>query len=121
MEGLPRYVRERLDIATAMSETPSAPDSNNIDLIPAVELAGILAVHCTVSRLTHKGKLSKAAGCFLNATLCTHCFSIVHHCTHESISQANEEHAAFENMVFRLGASLIFFDDGYREGHRYVL
>jgi len=77
-------------------------------------------VGCQVSRLAHEGKISLAAAAYFNGALGCLTFSIIHHCTHESLSQANEEFEAMENCVFRLGSLLIFFNDGYREAHRYV-
>ena len=69
-------------------------------------------------RTFYSKKLSHAAAAYVNAALECHAFCILHHCTHESISQGNENHEAIENTIFRLGAMLIFFDDGYREAHR---
>ena len=54
----------------------------------------------------------------MNAVLGAHAFCVLHHCTHESISQGNEEFEKFENTAFRIGCFAIFFDDGYREAHR---
>ncbi len=68
--------------------------------------------------MAHQGTLSQAAAAYFNAALGCHTFSIVHHCTHESLSQSNSRFEALENTAFRLGAALIFFNDGYREAHR---
>eukprot|EP00746_Dinoflagellata_sp_MGD_P057671 gnl/MRDRNA2_/MRDRNA2_24815_c0_seq2.p1 gnl/MRDRNA2_/MRDRNA2_24815_c0~~gnl/MRDRNA2_/MRDRNA2_24815_c0_seq2.p1 ORF type:complete len:269 (+),score=35.12 gnl/MRDRNA2_/MRDRNA2_24815_c0_seq2:38-808(+) len=65
-----------------------------------------------------QGHLDSTCGAYLNAALGCHAFCILHHCTHESISQSNPEHQKFENVVFRLASMLIFFDDGYKEAHR---
>ena len=71
-----------------------------------------------MTRLAHSGKLSLSAATFLNSAVGCHAFSILHHCTHDSISQGNEEFAKLENTVFRLASMLLFFDDGYRVAHR---
>merc|ERR1719316_300671 len=65
-----------------------------------------------------QGELDAAAGTYLNGALGCHTFCILHHCTHESISQHNPEHELLENTVFRLGCLLMFFDDGYKIAHR---
>lgn len=111
---------ERVALAKEMKACPSHLKEGECDYTPPLELLGIYITYSTVARMVHRGQLEPAAGCYLNATLGCHTFCVVHHCTHESISQHNPEHAAFENTAFRLGTALLYvFDDGYREAHRF--
>lgn len=111
-------MQERLELMRAMKESEFALKPGECDYTPPLELIGIYIAHSTVSRMVAQGDLDVAAGTYLNAALGCHTFSILHHCTHESISQHNPEHEAFENTVFRLACMLIKFDDGYKEAHR---
>ncbi|CAE8638445.1 unnamed protein product [Polarella glacialis] len=113
-----RWLRERMELAQAMKTSPSALDPAQCDYVPPLELIGIYVAHSTITRMVAQGRLDAASGAYVNAALGCHAFAILHHCTHESISQHNEEHAPFENTVFRLASMLIFFDDGYKEAHR---
>ena len=101
------YLSERLELARAMKQAPSHLAAGECDYGPALELVGVYTVHATVSRCVLRGQLSTAAGAYLNSALGAHAFCILHHCTHESISQHNPEHEALENQVFRLGCALI--------------
>lgn len=111
-------MRERMELMQAMKESPSHLAAGECDYSPPLELVGIYVAHTTISRMVARGELKEAAGAYLNAALGAHAFTVVHHCTHESISQHNPDHETFENVVFRLASFLIFFDDGYREAHR---
>jgi len=111
-------MQERVELMRAMKESPSALKPLECDYTPPLELIGIYITHCTISQMVARGDLDVAAGTYLNAALGCHSFCVLHHCTHESISQHNPEHEAFENMAFRLGCLLLLFDDGYKEAHR---
>jgi len=114
----PRWLRERAELSRAMREAPSALPKNACDMVPPMELVGVYICMATVAEMCHNDELDLAAGAFLNAIFGCEAFAILHHCTHESISQGNDEFKTFENAVFRLGCAIIFFDDGYREAHR---
>ncbi len=75
-------------------------------------------MHAVVTRMVLRKQLSVNAGVFLNAALGNHAFTMLHHCTHESISQHNPEHMALENTVYRLACRVISFDDSYKVAHR---
>jgi hypothetical protein len=111
-------MHERIELMKAMKGSPTHPREGECDYAPPLDLVGIYIVHTSISRMVERGDLDMAAGTYLNAALGCHAFCILHHCTHESISQSNPEHMEFENMVFRLANLLIFFDDGYKEAHR---
>jgi len=112
-------LRERVELAKAMKESQFHLGPGECDYVPPLELLGIFISHATVSRMVLRGKLDMGAACYLNAALGCHTFCVLHHCTHESISQHNDEHSALENTTFRLACLLnYFFDDGYREAHR---
>eukprot|EP00930_Biecheleria_cincta_P038852 TRINITY_DN26717_c0_g1_i1.p1 TRINITY_DN26717_c0_g1~~TRINITY_DN26717_c0_g1_i1.p1 ORF type:complete len:554 (+),score=83.06 TRINITY_DN26717_c0_g1_i1:166-1827(+) len=113
-----QWMRERKELVAAMKASPSVLKQTECDLVPPLELIGIYTVHATVTRMVAAGDLDIAVGTYLNAALGCHTFCIMHHCTHESISQHNVEHEALENSVFRLASMLIFFDDSYKEAHR---
>jgi fatty acid desaturase len=112
------YLRERLALAKAMKSCPSHIGPGECDYTPPMEMVGIYIVHATITRMVAREELDINAGTFVNAALGCHAFCVLHHCTHESISQSNPEHEKLENMAFRLGNLLIFFDDGYKEAHR---
>lgn len=112
------WMRERMELMQEMKASRYAPKTSECDFLPPLELIGIYISHWTVSRMVAEGKLDTAAGTYLNGALGANAFSILHHCTHESISQHNPEHEEFENMVFRLACQLLFFDDGYKVAHR---
>ena len=115
-------LEERLELAAAMGRAKqrvgSVPKQGDCDFVPALELVGIYAAHAVVTRRVFRGELSAAAGAYLAGALGCHAFSILHHCTHGSISQHVGEHEGLEATVFRLGCLLIFFDDGYKEAHK---
>ena len=114
------WLRERLELAKEMRACPSHPKEGECDYTPPLELLGIYIAYSTIARMVHKGELDPAAACYLNAALGFNTFAVIHHCTHESVSQHNPEHAALENTAFRLGCALHYlFDDGYREAHRF--
>lgn len=113
-----RWMQERLELMREMKASCYAPDASECDFIPPLELIGIYICHCTISRMVAEGKLDTAAGTYLNGALGANAFCVLHHCTHESISQHNPEHEQFENTVFRLACQLLFFDDGYKVAHR---
>lgn len=113
-----QYMRERMELMQAMKESPSHLAKGECDYSPPLELVGIYVAHTAISRMVARGELKETAGAYLNAALGANAFAVLHHCTHESISQHNSEHEVFENVVFRLASFLIFFDDGYREAHR---
>merc|ERR1719506_2157371 len=101
-----------------MKSSPFVLEPSECDFVPPLELIGIYIAHATISSMVAKGDLDVASGTYLNAALGCHTFCILHHCTHESISQHNPEHELLENTVFRLGCLLMFFDDGYKIAHR---
>jgi hypothetical protein len=112
-------LRERVELAKAMKDSKFHLAPGECDYVPPLELLGIFISHATVHRMVLRGELDMGAAMYLNATLGCHNFCVLHHCTHESISQHNDEHAALENTTFRLACVLnYFFDDGYREAHR---
>jgi fatty acid desaturase len=114
-----QYLRERMEVMKAMRAAPShISPAGACDFAPALDLLGVFVAHATVSRMVLRKELSAAAGAYLNAALGCNAFCVLHHCTHESISQHNAAHEAFENTAFRLGCFLIFFDDGYKQAHR---
>ena len=112
------WLHERVALNQAMRSAPSHLPEGACDFAPPLELIGICITQACVTRMVMRGELEPSAAAYLCAALGCHTFTIVHHCTHESISQHNPQHARFENTVFRLAAGLIFFDDGYREAHR---
>jgi hypothetical protein len=108
-----------MEVMKAMRAAPShISPAGACDFAPALDLLGVFVAHATVSRMVLRKELSAAAGAYLNAALGCNAFCVLHHCTHESISQHNAAHEAFENTAFRLGCFLIFFDDGYKQAHR---
>jgi len=109
---------ERLELMRAMKESPHHVEEGACDFVPALELIGIYIARTTVTRMYHNGEIEANTAAFLNGALGAHAFCVLHHCTHESISQHNPEHEKFENMVFRLGNLILFFDDGYKVAHR---
>ena len=114
-----QYLRERMEAMKAMRAAPShISPAGACDFAPALDLLGVYVAHATVSRMVLRKELSAAAGAYLNAALGCNAFCVLHHCTHESVSQHNAAHEAFENTAFRLGCFLIFFDDGYKQAHR---
>jgi len=114
-----RHMRERMEVMRAMKAAPShISPAGSCDFAPALDLLGVYIAGVTISRMVLRKELSPAAGAYLNAALGANAFCVLHHCTHESISQHNPQHERFENTVFRLGCFLIFFDDGYKEAHR---
>ena len=118
MGETPRWLREKFELREAMRKAPSHPVEGSCDFVPPLELVGIYMVHGAVTRLAYRGEIDIGAAAYLNACLAVHAFTIVHHGTHESISQHNPAHAPFENTMYRLASALIFFDDGYREAHK---
>lgn len=107
-----------MELMKAMKASPSHPKPGECEYVPPLELLGIYITHTTLSKMVTEDKLDMSVATYLNAALSCHAFSILHHCTHESISQSNPEHEELENMVFRLANLVIFFDDGYKQAHR---
>lgn len=108
-----------MELARAMKDSKFHLAPGECDYVPPLELLGIFINYATVHRMVQRGELDMGAAVYLNASLGCHNFCVLHHCTHESISQHNDEHAALENTTFRLACVLnYFFDDGYREAHR---
>jgi len=111
-------MKERLELIRAMKESPNHLGEGECDYVPPLELVGIFVAHSAISRMHYRGELDTNSAVFLNAAIGAHAFCVLHHCTHESISQHNSEHEKFENMVFRLANLIVFFDDGYKVAHR---
>jgi hypothetical protein len=110
---------ERLLLNRRMREAGATLPRGAADFSPPLELVGVYITHCSVTKMVAEGRLDNAAGAYLNAALSCHAFTILHHCTHESISQHEGEHEAFENTVFRLACALLYhFDDSYKVAHR---
>lgn len=107
-----------MELMKAMKASEFSLKPGECDYTPALELLGVFIAHTTISRMVAKGDLDPACGAYINAALGCNTFCILHHCTHESVSQHNPEHESFESTVFRLGCLLLKFDDGYKEAHR---
>ena len=118
------YLKERLEFAKRLKEAPSCPKPNECDMVPPLELLGIYIAHSAVTRMVYDGTLDKNVGTYINATLATHSYAILHGCVHESISQHNEDYKPFEASVYRLASMMLFFDDGHvqvhKQHHRYT-
>lgn len=48
MDGSPRWLRDKIDLTNAMRNSPSHPNPDEADLIPAAEILGIYVIYSTV-------------------------------------------------------------------------
>jgi len=95
------------------------PREGECQFTPPLELLGVYIASTTIAKMVHNDELHPAAALYLNSALGLNAFCVVHHASHESISQHNQEHVAFENTAYRLGLALLYIlDDGFREAHR---
>jgi hypothetical protein len=81
-----------MELMAAMKASPSHIGAGECDYTPPLEMLGIYVVHATITKMAALGELDISAATYLNAALGCHAFCILHHCTHESISQSNPEH-----------------------------
>lgn len=119
LSGHSRAFLERLEVIKEMKASPWHPRVGELDWTPPLELIGVFTAYSTVAKMVHDGELEPAAGLYLNSALAINAFCVIHHCSHESVSQHNPDHAALENTAFRLGTVLLFImNEGFREGHK---
>merc|ERR1719282_1783286 len=88
---------ERLELLRRMKAAASHLRPGECDFSPPLELVGIYVVHAAVTRMVAMGELDPGVATYLCGALGCHTFTVLHGCTHESISQHNPEHEAFEN------------------------
>ena len=92
MEQMDERENELID---AMRKSAHLED-DQCDMVPPMELLGVYVWRRSVSGAGRK--LDKAEGRF-KCSVGAHAFCVLHHCTHESISQGNEKFEKFENTA----------------------
>ena len=112
------YIKTRMEFMRALKSTPSHPKLYELDYVQSMEVIGIWISFATIAKLSYEKKIDDYLATYLNATLALNAFIALHSATHESMSQHNEEHLAFEGLVFRMAALVANFDDGYKENHK---